>query len=542
MRPATCVSPEGLFILGIHKPSFTVTNQREGDFLESLGQFDDGSSHQNHRNFPPAAVEEPQADWIYEIPNPFPFRGTTFIKKNWADARAKNIAAICLPKPDHSSMSKVLSNLLGEQTPSQIDQAFNQLPAAVHLALATSSTDPQDLIRLANLCCEFTYEPTGRLTGLLYRKDRQNQIRAVIKNHALFEALVNNPDLPDDYKKTMVLKPGVQGDSEIVGDWNGGPGGKSHIYEYLRRNSYIPWGHYAANMADDAIRYNLDELTAQDMTGLRHLYYQRTYLRLATELQITLPPARKQLTDSKLEELRIQIIKAIQALPTENQLHFTSTLWGWNFGFDFAPSHYRLHASHQQIHQQFALLPEKVAARHGDREEGVIQSYSCGDLVRDFIEDYYKETGVEFFINYLKAIRSNTRTDCNQDGPASLIIQEDEHSMIFVPKAQTSQWELQMICLQPVGNILEANTATRASLNQGMLMVMKIYAALGARMVTTIEFPKRFTYSRHDQRLLYSFLPKLPESMGAFSEAQLRWINGHYPEDFAAACHAQIKK
>jgi hypothetical protein len=28
--------------------------------------------------------------------------------------------------------------------------------------------------------------------------------------------------------------------------------------------------------------------------------------------------------------------------------------------------------------------------------------------------------------------------------------------------------------------------------------------------------------------------------MGAFSEAQLRWINGHYPEDFASACRLQI--
>ncbi len=43
-----------------------------------------------------------------------------------------------------------------------------------------------------------------------------------------------------------------------------------------------------------------------------------------------------------------------------------------------------------------------------------------------------------------------------------------------------------------------------------------------------------------DQRLLYAFLPKLPESPGAFSEAQLRWINGHYPEDFALACRMQL--
>jgi len=42
--------------------------------------------------------------------------------------------------------------------------------------------------------------------------------------------------------------------------------------------------------------------------------------------------------------------------------------------------------------------------------------------------------------------------------------------------------------------------------------------------------------------LLYAFLPRLPESPGAFSEAQLRWINGHYPEDFAAACRRRLPK
>jgi hypothetical protein len=29
--------------------------------------------------------------------------------------------------------------------------------------------------------------------------------------------------------------------------------------------------------------------------------------------------------------------------------------------------------------------------------------------------------------------------------------------------------------------------------------------------------------------------------MGAFSEAELRYINGHYPEDFAIACRLQLE-
>jgi hypothetical protein len=56
----------------------------------------------------------------------------------------------------------------------------------------------------------------------------------------------------------------------------------------------------------------------------------------------------------------------------------------------------------------------------------------------------------------------------------------------------------------------------------------------------TIEYSKRFTGSDHDQRLLYALLPKLPNSPGAFSESQLHWINGHYPEYLATALRAAL--
>ena len=71
---------------------------------------------------------------------------------------------------------------------------------------------------------------------------------------------------------------------------------------------------------------------------------------------------------------------------------------------------------------------------------------------------------------------------------------------------------------------------------------MQVLTAMGARLITVIEYPKRFTAQDIDQRLLYCFLPKLPQSMGAFSEAQLRFINGHYPEDFAFACRSVTNK
>jgi hypothetical protein len=112
-----------------------------------------------------------------------------------------------------------------------------------------------------------------------------------------------------------------------------------------------------------------------------------------------------------------------------------------------------------------------------------------------------------------------------------------------VPKAQVSQWELQLMVVAdtaggPVGNVLEANPGVRAAMDRAILAAQQIYAGLGARMVSTIELPKRFGLM-NGQRLLYTFLPKLPWSMGGFSEAQLRFICGHYPEDFAEACRLQ---
>jgi hypothetical protein len=112
--------------------------------------------------------------------------------------------------------------------------------------------------------------------------------------------------------------------------------------------------------------------------------------------------------------------------------------------------------------------------------------------------------------------------------------------MVFVPKAQTSQWELQIMPTRPVGNVLEADAALRDALDRALLLAMRTLAGMGARMVTVIEYNKRFDAEHEDQHLLYALLPRLPESPGAFSEAQLRWIGGHYPEDFAAACRAQL--
>ena len=541
MRLSTSVSPAGCFIYGIHQPHYRVANLRQGNHLTALGETDNGEVRDNRANFPIGDIVEEQARPIFEIPNAFPFRGTTYIDKGWADEKAADPARITLPGLTPNSFCKAVSTWPGfsNPTPEQLDQIIRSLPAPLALALATTSTDPDDLVRLARLSCDFVFSPESNMpNGLIFAADRKGRNRPVIHNHPLFEAVANNPCLPDPYKEVMVLRPGAQGGSEIVGDWQDKQK-NSHVFEYLRRNSYIPFGHYAANFANDCVRYDVQSLSLADLTGLRHLYYQRTFVRLAAELGLELAVAGKRISEPELEGLR-QAIMAKLAGGDHPPLQFTATLWGWNFGFDFAPSLYRLHASHQQIHQQYALLPDRVACPD-QTDEGIgLPAYGCGDQIADFTEAFKRETGVDFFSAYLKAIRNNTRLDANSGKETSLIVYEDEHVMLFVPKAQTSQWELNLMTVQPIGNILEADLATRNSIDRAMLISVRVLAALGARLITNIEYPKRFNSPDSDQRLIYAFLPRLPESPGAFSEAQLRWINGHYPEDFAGACRARL--
>jgi len=547
MNLRSCVHPSGKFIYGVHRPAFHVVNLRENNYVGRLGFFEDGAPVDNQANFPPGPVEEPGADIIYEIPNPFPFRGVTYIARPWAEEKAENPSAIRLPELPGISFTVTLKRWFGKNPLSSEKKTaiFKTLPQPLQLAVAETSTDPEDLICLAKISCEFVFDPnTRRPRGLRYQRDVTGKPRPMISDPVLYEVIANNPRLPDDYKQVMLLRPGVQGGSEIVGEWNDIPtGGKTHVFEYLRRNSYIPWGHYAANMADDAVRYRVGDLTATDMRALRHLYYQRTCVRMARSLGISMEWDRRCLAEQEIESLRKQISGALENPAKRNALKYTRTLWGWNFGFGYTPTRYRLHASHQQIHQQYALVPATVSANFsGDAEnmaDPMTTAYACGDQIADFIRQYRHQTGRKFFEAYLQAIENNQRLD-GRDTDASLVIYQDAHVMLFVPKAQTSQWEVQMMTCGPVGNILEADTNTRRSLDQAILTAVQVLEKMGAKMIACIEYSKAFDAPDDDQRLLYAFLPRLPESPGAFSEAQLRWINGHYPEDFAAACRSQL--
>jgi len=486
-----------------------------------LGRDEDGREVVNLKNFPDGDVIEPAGVPIFEVANPFPFRGATYIKKDWADKRAGNHQEIRLAEPPKCSMN----DFLEKWCQGDAEAAAKDLPRPVLLALAACSTDPEDLTALGRMACDLSVHDGHKWGDVPFRHDREGNLRPHLRDHELYEILINNPHLPNELKVKLVLVPGIQGESEIVGEVRSG---ESHAYEYLRRNSYIPWGHFAANMADDAIRYSTADLNRSDIRGLRQIYYQRTIVRLAEEAGLEIP-RRAPLAAEALEELRLAIT---EKLGRGWQPRFNATIWGWNYGFDFAASGYRIHASHQQIHHQFAMVPTQTDNSDGNEA----RPYSCGDLVGELCADYRRCHNRSFFADYLTAIRNNGRLDGRGDLEASLVVHADDNVILFVPKAQTSQWELQLCCTSPVKNVVEANSAIRESLDYGLLLAQKIYHRLGARMVTSIEFSGRIGSGEADQHLLYSLLPKLPESMGAFSEAELRFINGHYPEDFAAAC------
>jgi hypothetical protein len=525
----------------VHLPTYTVENFREQDRIMSLGETPDGQEVTNQPNFPEGPVSVTAGETVYEIANPFPFRGTTYLLKRWADEKAQDPQRIGLPAPQEVSLTRSLGRWRRDPMEEKsVPSIIHALPSPCQLALAATSTDAADLTVLADLSCEFVRDAqSGLPIGLRYESGADGAKRPLIRDRDLFEVTANNPHLPEAYREVMVLRPGVQGGSEIVGEHRSADG-KSHIWEYHRGNSYIPWGHFAANMAQDSVRYRIADLTAADMSGLRHLYYQRTYAGLAGALGICPPATRRPLSIAELEALRMRILDRLADPGPDGAPMFSATLWGWNFGFDYTPSRYRLHASHQQIHQQFALLPATVPAELAQGRAGTMAAYACGDQVQAFTKEYRRMTGRGFFESYIRAIRSNGRMDGLASAESSLVVHEDAHCMVFVPKAQTSQWELSLMTLQPVGNILEADAETRRCLDRAILVAVKVLSALGARMITTFETAKRLDEPDTDQRLLYTFLPRLPESPGAFSEAQLRWINGHYPEDFAAACRRHV--
>jgi len=544
----TCIDPSGVFICALHEPSYKVVNLRRTETLAVLGHDSDGNAINNRANFPRGDLVINNAGKVYEIPNAFPFWGATYILYDQAEQFSKDPKRLGFRRSDEGSgrRSPLLEDLLNGRLKGSNERAYSlkDLPRPVLLSLAQTSRDSRLLKAMAHLACKFELDDSGNPVGVKYEYDEPGHPKPVLFDQELFDVIGNNMACPYNYKLAMVLIPGIQGSSPIVGEYASGC--KTHVWEYLRADSYIPWGHYASNMAHDCVRYRAAELLPDDITGLRHLYYQRVYTQMAVNLDIAKGISREgrnTLPVAEIESLRQSVLKEVaNRLESGEGLPYTATLWGWNYGFDFSPSGYRLHASHQQIHQQFALIPPDVkSVDTGGAGSKSISTYAVGDQVARFSALYEKACGHPFFKTYLRAIRSNKRLDGKKDLPSSLIVHEDENVMIHIPKAQRFHGEVQIMTTCPVGNVLEADPEVRKSLDKCIGLVIRTLDCMGAQMVTGYEISKRFDNPDMDQRLFYCFLPRASRSPGAFSERQERWITGHYPEDYAEAFRNAMK-
>ncbi len=552
--PRTSVHPDGFFQVGIHRPSYKVINlRRTSPEPAVLGTDRNGEEVTNEVNFPTGTVDVAQAEAVIEIPNPFPFWGTTYILDASAERCAEKHGRFSFNPFTAEQRAEDPSGFLSALKSGEIRAAngrtisVDDLPDVLKLALAQNSRDPDLLIELARLSCDLEYGPDGEPAGMVFSRCDDGVLRPSVKNFSLFKTVSNNPALPDQYKLAMVLMPGIQGTSPVVGEY-GNPGERTHIFEYLRANSYIPYGHFAANMAHDAVRYSARLVDHEDMAGLRFLYYQRIYVNMAHVLGLIDAQGIESgaWSSTSLEELRVQVLDTVRDyLQAGRKLPYTATLWGWNYGYDFSPSGYRLHASHQMVHQQFALIPPEVHVHNGvsgDGPDAVMPSYAIGDQVADFIGRYHNAFGTSFFEAYIRAIGSNRRVDGRNDLPSSLVLWEDDNVMLHAPKAQRSQGEVQIMAKRDAGNILEADSAMRASLDNAVLRAVKTLAGMGAEMITCYEVSKRFDAGETGQRLFYCFLPRHSRSPGAFSERQGRWITGHYPEDYAHCFRDEMER
>ena len=528
------LTPDGFRFL-LHRPHFTVLNRRGTHHPYHLGVDQDGNEVVGHVNFPQGHLEIGEATPIYEVPNPFPFWGATYILGDSALENSLEFRFRFAPVRDQGEGGEFDGYLLEGLRQGRI--SWDQVPRHIKLSLAQNCRDPQLLASLARWVVEMELDGEGRPVGLRYGRGGHGPPLPLKRDKDIYETVANNPALPEEYRRVMVLNPGAQGSSPIVGEYRGGG---THVWEYLRANSYVPWGHFASNMAEDAIRYSGRELTFEDIHGLRHLYYQRVYTQMALLLGLVSgePGDRLPCLDQEgLEELRRAVAAEVERRRSRGEpIPLTGTLWGWNYGYDISGSGYRLHASHQQIHNQYALIPSNSVVGDGP------PPFMLGRVVAHLCREFRARWDRPFFKTLLSAVDHNRRMDGREELPSSLVVREEDGVVILVPKAQRSQGEVQVVVRERVGNILEAPPPVRRGLDRSLLLALKGLVALGAEMVTFCEVSRPVEVEDDDQRLFYYLLPRHVHSPGSFSERQQRWITGHFPEDFAEALRRELAR
>ena len=174
----TCVSTSGEFVYGIHKPDYTVVNLREKDHIATLGHIDGKTAVENKINFPANDVTIDNANWVFEISNPFPFMGATFILKSSADKKIENANPFNNIKKYKSAQLKT----------SIEDVEDND---ALFMSLGRTSTDSDLLIELAKKSCLFEFDPhSGEPVGIQYEKMIDTEYRRFYERYLVLRGFV----------------------------------------------------------------------------------------------------------------------------------------------------------------------------------------------------------------------------------------------------------------------------------------------------------------------------------------------------------------
>jgi len=152
-------------------------------------------------------------------------------------------------------------------------------------------------------------------------------------------------------------------------------------------------------------------------------------------------------------------------------------------------------------------------------------SYHAGDTIGALCKAYKNEHDRDYLGDYMEALKN-----------FSLIIDEDEHALLYVPIAQRFNYELQIMIKEPnIGNILQTSVAIRQSIARLEYLAYSIYQHhdININSFNTVMHSTRFSaHNDYNQRMIISIYPRT--TIVAFSELAGRYVVDSFPWEVAA--------
>jgi LmbE family N-acetylglucosaminyl deacetylase/diadenosine tetraphosphate (Ap4A) HIT family hydrolase len=170
------------------------------------------------------------------------------------------------------------------------------------------------------------------------------------------------------------------------------------------------------------------------------------------------------------------------------------TLDGFTYGMNYGLP---------RIHKGRQVIAAGASQPHLHSQVGALtpMSYNAGDHLGLICRAYRTEHKRDYLADYLAALRR-----------ADLVIEEDEHAVLFVPVAQRFNSEIQIMAKSPkIGNILDTTLPVRRSLGRLEHLAYMIYQRpeVDIQSFNTVMHATRFS-SANDcgQRLIVSIYPR----------------------------------